>query len=583
MQIHRVDKHRLVDHATSCIVAIHNCKEPQPNLRSNMSRPIRLVIILSLCHNAVHASSVAWNAEKARTFYSVRYDFDDDIEGRNSGGEYTSGDGNDIVSPTPIPRIIEWDKAIHAATDKRFRSLLQMIYTMKRHGAGIVQISLKFCMNTIVSSTLMMDFMSVARELSLCIGKVYLPLKINYVVFARKPWDDLIDEKEDKSTNSGMYFLSKISDEPMDDASNNAQNGCQLDYGSISRMPSIGSCIMESVNTTNNTLQRYIAPSEGRCDAQSHVVFAINATFLCFESPHTTVIAYFKSAWMLAKVNYGLILLTTLCVITPTLHNRIVQHQRYKSRSGFVFGVLNLFWMIWRLQETLHWDTQWQQNIPYICVVTNTLRYIVEGMAMFLFAWTSLERYQAIAGPLIANPSERKNKLTLTVGIIGILAGGICSVLHIVALFTITGTPTLLETCSIPTSASGNLTLLIVAKVISLAAIYLVPCIVMSAANIAMSRSVKRKAKQELGRCYSKKQTRSKTTRILNFLVFSSLFMVFCVSKPIFEVYVAVKIHVGASAWGRDVSIGVLLDSITWNLTVIAFTINTVLGLLYTK
>ena len=360
----RGDKHRFVDYTTSRIVAIHNYKEPQPKLSSSMCGPICLVIIISLCHNALFASSLSRKVEKARRSYVVGHDSGKDIKGRNTAGEYPSHRKSKAV-PTHIlenlleneknekgktRRCIDWNRARTYATDEGVSILLEIFSKSRRPVASIVYIPLKFCMNEIASSTHMMHFTSVTRELSLCIGKVYLPLKISDGVLKQKPWDDVINEKENTKKIQKM-MLRKIS-ELLDDF--NTPNGCQLDYGSISRIPSISSCIMESINTTNNTSQSYIAPTKGRCDVHSHVVFAINSTFLCSDSQHTTIIAYFKSAWVLGKVNYGLILLATLCIILPTLQKRIIQRHRYKSQSGFVSGILNLIWMTWRLQETLH-------------------------------------------------------------------------------------------------------------------------------------------------------------------------------------------------------------------------------------
>ena len=569
-----------------------------------MYRPIHLVIIISLYCNAVLVSSLSWREEETKRPRSTRHDIGKDSDGKHDADDYPSH-GEFIVLPAQssehgiekqisvakhnIPESVKrgyvlWYKAIHDATDKNFRGLLQLLGKSGRHNAGGVYIPIKFYMKDSALSTRMIDSISVTRYLSLCIRKVYLVMQKYYWTGHLDPWDGVIytDEIDVRLVGqiSENYNVNN-SEKTVDDFS--IQNGCQLDYGSINRMPSIGSCIIDSNSTTNKTVQRYTSPTGRRCDAQSHVVFAVNSTLLCSGSQTTTIIAYFKSAWMLAKINYGLILSTTLCVLLPTLYERIDQHHRYKSHLGFIFGVLNIFWMTWGLQETLHWDTKWQDNIPYICVATNTIRYLVEGTVLFLFAWISLERYQAIARPLVTNLSGRKNKLTFVVIITGIFVGGVYSILHIVALFTISGTPTLLKTCHIQNNVSGSLVPLIVVKVISLVAMYLVPCTIMSTANIAMFRSVKRTSKQKLVRCHSKEQTKNKATRISNFLVFSSVCMVCCVSKPIFEAYVAAKIHVGASALGKDISIGVLLDSIIWNLTTVAFTINTVLGLLYTK
>ena len=533
-----------------------------------MCTPIHSVIIISLFGNAVLASSLSWREEEIKKPHSIRHDFGKDIKGKHDADNYPSR-GDFIVLPvhkaedgtgkrfsvsnkrrTRKGGYVVWHKAINDATDKNFKRLLQLLGKSRRYNTGNVYIPLKFYVKNIVPSTHMIDSVSITRYLTLCIRQVYLVMQMYYYTTNVNPWDDVIHTDLIRVTAVERVVIVKQisekykmnnSEKSVDDF--NIQNGCQLDYGSISRMPSISSCIIESNSTTNNTVQRYTSPTGGRCDAQAHVVFVINSTHLCSESQHTTIIVYFKSAWMLAKINYGFILLTTLCILLPTVYKRIVQRRRYKSHLGFLFGILNLLWMTWRLKQTLHWDTKWQYNIPYICVATNTIRYLVEGMVLFLFAWTSLERYQAIAGSLLTNLSGRKNKLIFVVAITEILICGVCSILHIAALFTITGTPKQLKTCHIQHNVSGNLVLLIVAKVISLVTMYLVPCIAMSTANIAMATSVKRKTKQKLGRCHSKRQTKNKTARISNFLVFSSLCMVCCVSKPIFEMYVAVKIQ----------------------------------------
>ena len=96
---------------------------------------------------------------------------------------------------------------------------------------------------------------------------------------------------------------------------------------------------------------------------------------------------------------------------------------------------------MWRLQETLQWDTTWQHQIPYICVATNSCRYLVEGVALFLFACPSLERYQTVAGSFVAMVTGKRVKSTVLAVVVGVITGGICSILNIVALPIMTSPP----------------------------------------------------------------------------------------------------------------------------------------------
>ena len=360
------------------------------------------------------------------------------------------------------------------------------------------------------------------------------------------------------------------------------QVGCQLDYGSITRMPFISTCVLHKQNGDNSSKILEHLTSLARCDSQKHLLLLFSG-YECSHSPLATMVAYFKAAWFLAKFNYGLILSTILCVLLPNTRNRLTRNSVHSRQSVYAFIIANAVWMIWRLQETLHWDTKWQNHVPYICVATNTIRYMVEGVALFLFACTSLERYQVIAGSLLSYVSGKKVKLATVASSVGFVIGLFCSILNIVALYMMGKSSSMLKTCSVPHNVSMSLMPLIVVKVVSLVAMYLVPCSTMATANCAMSSIVRRRTSQNLGRCYSKKQKDSskKTNMISSFLVFSSVFMVCCMSKPLYELYVAIKIWINGSVDAEQGS--VLLDAITWNLTTIAYTINTVLGLRYTK
>ena len=428
-----------------------------------------------------------------------------------------------------------------------------------------------------LTKCLLDDYVSYTQVLYSCTQKYFTRLKSE--LFEMQKWDvikgpitgvsTLITHKViHTSITTNDSFLSVNAND------SNPRILCQLDRGSLSRIPSIFTCGMKPNSSSGVILQQH----EGVAACDVHMTTGRPNRHSCNQRFVSKTLVYVKVAWVFAKFNYGLIIPTILCTL--------IQQCKRKSQCVHLFGVVSVLWMIWRLQETLHWDTKWQYQVPYICVATNSVRYLVEGVALFLFACTSVERYQSIAGSSIKTPT-RKNKKQAAVAIsIGTITGMICSILNIIALSIMTSPPALvLKTCSISDNLANNLTPLIIAKVLSLVVMYLVPCITMVIANFAMSRHIRKKAKQNLGRCYSKKQkgSRRKTSIISSFLVFSSVFMMCCVSKPIFEVYVVIKIHIDGLDINESNPVGMLLDAITWNLTTIAYTINTVLGLRYTK
>ena len=413
-----------------------------------------------------------------------------------------------------------------------------------------------------------------------CVRELYICLKSSQKKKEKKSdsWDDIFGTQVKISSKvmSETFSPQRVTNDSV------VETGCQLDFGSISRMPAITMCFILQNNKTVSKKMYETAMTS--CDEQSHTVIPLSSSLPCSHSQHATTMAHFKAAWLLAKFNYGLIITSTLCVLLPTMRSVIIRLGTSNSRSVLLFGVLNVLWMIWRLQETLQWDTKWQDEVPYICVATNTLQYLVEAVALFLFVCTSLDRYRAISGSLLSIVSRKKEKLVVLSLIVGVITGGSCSILNITALSVMTSpSALLLKRCSIPNDVRDNLIILIIAKVVSLVAMYLVPCGIMSAANIAMILSVRRQSKKNLDICYHRKHKSRKTSMISGFLVFSSVFMVCSVSKPIFEVYLAIKIHMGVSAKEDRDTVGILLDAITWNLTTIAYTINTMMGLRFTK
>ena len=300
-----------------------------------------------------------------------------------------------------------------------------------------------------------------------CFHVLYMQYKQfeNKTGFNEVPFDDVF-KPIDKTLLHGHSTLEFL--EPQNDMNDSVeQTTCQVDYGSISRMPSISMCFIHHENSTKDS--RLHDGAIVHCDAKSHDVIPVSSNLVCSLIQHATIIAHFKAAWLLAKINYGLVITSTFCVLLPTLRSTLIRQRMRNSHSVILFGVLNALWMVWRFQETLQWDTKWQHGVPYMCVATNTTRYLVEGAALFLFACTSLERYRAITGSLLSSLSRKKVQfLVVLVVVLGMITGGICSIMNIVALSIMTSPPALLlKTCSIPNNVPGNLILLIIAKVLS--------------------------------------------------------------------------------------------------------------------
>jgi hypothetical protein len=443
----------------------------------------------------------------------------------------------------------------------QFRTMIPKLESMERPHA--LAICFKICQDELAVH----DFLTDIDEFRVC-----LRYMIVMYTFINDLWSDLLFNDAFL-----MRFPGRNVERPpvtsVDEVPAAMELWCEFQAGSFSKMPAITQCVLQHNRTTTHS---YLP----RCHKNSILITSATQGVCAVE------MTYHRAAWLLAKFNYGLILLATMFVIVPSAHTRV--QKKGTVQCSLVFAATSVVWMAWRLQENFNWDNKWQASVPYICVATNTLRYLMEGIALFLFSSTSMERYLALAGSFVLRVRRKRQVRSPRVAVlVGATTGGLCSLLNsLVLCFMTSPSALLLKTCSVPRELAVNLVPLIVAKVLSLLVMYLVPCCVMCAANIAVSRSIRRKSNQNLGRC-SKKRPTKKTEMISGFLVFSSIFMVCCVSKPIFEVYVAIQIHVSEAASSSSVdtadAIGLILDVITWNLTTVAYVINTVMGLRYTK
>ena len=146
-------------------------------------------------------------------------------------------------------------------------------------------------------------------------------------------WDDLfITDLKTKSTKSMLTYERSESYNGMDHPSVNT--ACQLDYGSINRMPSISMCLIQDNNTDNSRLHE---GAIAHCNATSHDAILLSSSLSCSHIQHATTMRHLKAAWLLAKFNYGLIVITTLSVVLSTIRSPLVRQRMRNSYLSIPF------------------------------------------------------------------------------------------------------------------------------------------------------------------------------------------------------------------------------------------------------
>ena len=285
-----------------------------------------------------------------------------------------------------------------------------------------------------------------------------------------------------------------------------------------------------------------------------------------------------RAAWVLAKVNYVLLCMLPVVTLSLTVRIKRVEAPVYnKWRYLWCVSVLHILWVIWRLQETLHWDTQWRRNVQYSCIFTNTAYYWIEAVAQYLFACTSVERFYAIHAPLLWFRMKSHQGYKKQTAACGFVTGTLCSLLNISAVYT----SALFQTCQLSDPSGAPVRFLIFVKSLNLTLIYLLPCTCLLAFNIAMICAT-RNAIQKFREGRSLQQSRKRVTLKVSFLVLLSAFMVFCLPSPIYELIMTVNlIYPGVSIYKSAANI--ITEAILWNINTIAFTMNITVALFFSN
>ena len=345
---------------------------------------------------------------------------------------------------------------------------------------------------------------------------------------------------------------------------------CIYDYGSVLRKPKLHFCKEEKYAPLMKSLQH--------CEQILGPIFHVEQVTnpeQCYNNREAGLLKAQSVSWVLAKINYGLVLSTCLLITGLMVLWRHYSRKRYRKKFFLPFLVtVNVMWLLWRLQETLQWESRWRDDYAYLCMVTNSVCYLSETQSLYLFAYSSLERYHAVAAPLMwltFNKTRARQLAILMGGIIGIIG----SLLNIIFVFLVNDS-TIMKICTISQYLDKHLmNFLIAIKIINLVCVYCLPCVALTAANIAIIFAGKHKRRQ----IRSSRKQPHRVSYVYPLLTFSSLFMLCCLPRPIFDLKLTFDmVHTGEVTMNAR---EIVTDGIIWNLATLAFALNTVMGMRY--
>ena len=218
------------------------------------------------------------------------------------------------------------------------------------------------------------------------------------------------------------------------------------------------------------------------------------------------------------------------------------------------------------------------RTIPICACSPTSVCYVSEAQCLYLFAYSSLERYHAVAAPLKWRTTNTTAARRLAI-VVGFVVGMISSTLNII-MISIMDDKDIMKTCTItelPSQQTLPLHFLIGIKFINLLCVYCLPCSVLILANIFIIVAGKHRSTI---RSSKTRRTNKKLSYVFSFLVFSSLFMMCCLPRPIFDLNLAFDVleTIVISMSPREM----IADAVIWNLTTLAFALNTVVGMRYT-
>ena len=284
-----------------------------------------------------------------------------------------------------------------------------------------------------------------------------------------------------------------------------------------------------------------------------------------------------RITWICAKLNYGLMGINMITLMVVWL---IMKRRKPKYMHWFVLS--NMLWVVWRMQETVHVDTRWRDEISYLCIFTGYLGYTSQSVSLYLMAGTSIERMQMIMCPFKSQRSHKTRSVDNTVATLafGFLVGIVCSVLNAAAVVLMKD-PLVARMCQLSSiHADDSLEFLLFVKIFSVMFIYVVPCAMLAYCNMAALVARKKQMSESGIRAslqnYMKRQKRA--TMRLSFILFCSALIIISLPNPIFDLQNAFELYFSGEL-GKRSQVKEIAEGVLTNLTVLAFLLNTVVGM----
>ena len=248
---------------------------------------------------------------------------------------------------------------------------------------------------------------------------------------------------------------------------------CSIRSGSILKMPSLRVCFKKK-------------QKRSKCAADIDAVKLMNKlpNQNCKRKFHNVV--FRKVSWILLNGNIALDCIVDMLLV-PWMRNNLLRGKQDARQRKFLL-MFFLIWLLWRLQETIQAGTQWRKYVPYLCNVTNTVRYALEAVMVYTTCYTSMNRYHAVAKPITYRLSRETRYTRVHAVMIGCMIGVLCSIINIIAVHLSEdgsiGTLCMLTT--LPTGEELFLKSMIAVKTVSLVLMYTMPCSYMIIINACM-------------------------------------------------------------------------------------------------
>ena len=343
---------------------------------------------------------------------------------------------------------------------------------------------------------------------------------------------------------------------------------CLYEHGSLSRMPSIDYCELPCLTAVTSST--------------SLVTSTVTQPKNCWLAEMVENIRTLRTRWIVIKINYVLCVLSFASVAVAV---SLCRGGRDKLAFRLALMFCNGVWIVWRFQESVHQDTKWQEQYPYVCLFTNTVCYMVESLSLFMFALVSYTRFLAVSSPVTWFTSLSNRPLKYLTALFGFSVGLVCSVLHICLILSSTADDKSRQRCQLHHPKHFSVHFLLAIKIISLCFMYLLPligCLVPNVALVLHWREERRKSSMRNHRNTDKLEPDNILKKIM-MLMLCAVFMLVCLFAPVVQVLLA-----GQKMMDEDVDATlpshlILVDAVSWNLSTLAFALNTIMTGLYSS